>query len=145
MTRYDPWRHLAEHWPEVIVVVEPMAGRLLGQLRYPVIALRAGTSAAQRRSTLTHELVHLERGVADCGPFAAREEAQVDRVAAALLITVDELAAVLRLVGPAPALAPVAAALDVDRATLRTRLAHLTPVECARLTRHRDDELWRVA
>ena len=70
--RYDPWRDLAVHWPDVEVRIEPMTGSLLGVLRYPVIVLRAGTSAAQRRCTLTHEIVHLSAAstIAARGPPA---------------------------------------------------------------------------
>jgi hypothetical protein len=142
---FDPWALLATRWPEVDVVVEPMAGRLLGQLRYPVIALRAGTSAAQRRCTLTHELVHLERGVRDCGPWADREEASVEAEAARRLITVHDLRRALRELGCRPTLAPLATALDVDSQTLRTRLAGLTADEARLIDREAGDELWRVA
>src|SRR4051812_11136095 len=97
--RYDPWHDLAVNWPDVEIVIEPMGGRLLGVLRYPIIALRAGTSAAQRRCTLTHEIVHLERGVGDCGPWSGREELQVHREVARRLIPIDELAAAVRELG----------------------------------------------
>jgi hypothetical protein len=142
---YDPWAALAAHWPEVDVVVEPMAGRLLGQLRYPVIALRAGTSAAQRRCTLTHELVHLERGVRDCGPWADREEASVEAEAARRLISADALRRALRELGCRPGISALAAVLDVDSQTLRTRLAMLTVDEATLLDREAGDDLWRVA
>lgn len=143
--RYDPWRDLAERWPEVEVVIEPMAGSLLGELRYPIIALRAGTSAAQRRCTLTHELVHLERGVRDCGPWAAREELHVHREAALRLIGPDELARSVRDLGGTEDLAALAYALDVDMQTLRLRLELVTPAERARIRTVAVSDFWRVA
>jgi hypothetical protein len=130
---YDPWADLTENWPEVDVVIEPMTGRLLGELRYPVIALRAGTSAAQRRCTLTHEIVHLERGGADCGPWARREEMLVHREVARRLIPLPVLTAAARELGADGDLARLAQALAVDRETLRCRLAMLTPEECVQV------------
>jgi Zn-dependent peptidase ImmA (M78 family) len=143
--RYDPWRDLAENWPQLEVVIEPMRGELLGELRYPVIALRAGTSSAQRRCTLAHELVHLERGVRDWGPWTAREELHVHREVARRLIPSDELVAALRSLGGGDDIAALARALDVDVQTARLRLDILTPAERARLRVLAAGELWRVA
>ena len=130
-TRYDPWQDLAANWPEVDVVIEPMSGALLGVLRYPVIALRAGTSAAQRRCTLAHEIVHLERGVTDCGPWAGREEVLVHREVARRLIPLPLLAAAVRDLGGRAELSELAQALDVDLETARCRLGMLTAGESA--------------
>lgn len=141
---YDPWRHLEEHWPEIEVVIEPMSGSLLGVLRYPVIALRADTSAAQRRCTLAHEIVHLERGVDDCGPWSAREELRVHREAARRLIRVADLAAAIRELGGTDDLAALAQLLDVDLETARLRLDRLTPADRARV-RAAGGGLWSVA
>jgi hypothetical protein len=131
--RYDPWHDLTVNWPEVEVVIEPMGGRLLGVLRYPVIALRAGTSAAQRRCTLTHEIVHLERGVGDCGPWSGREELLVHREVAHRLISIADLAAAVRGLGGSAVLAELAQALDVDLETARLRLDMLTTDELSQL------------
>jgi len=128
---YDPWQDLAVNWPEVDVVIEPMAGRLLGVLRYPVIALRAGTSSAQRRCTLTHEIVHLERGTADCGPWAGREEVLVHREVARRLIPLPLLSSAVRGLGGPAQLTELAQALDVDLETAHCRLTMLTPAERA--------------
>src|SRR5438270_283679 len=101
--RYDPWLDVRLNWPAVRVVIERMTGDLLGEVRDggAVIALRAGTSAAQRRCTLAHEIVHLERGLRDCGQWLHREEQAVHRTAARRLITVTELAAAIRDLGTA--------------------------------------------
>lgn len=144
--RYDPWRDLAENWPELEVVVEPMRGDLLGVLRYPVIALRAGTSAAQRRCTLAHELVHLERGVRDCGLWSAREELHVHREVARRLIRPDDLILAVRALGGGRGdTAALARALDVDVQTAQVRLELLTPDERAGIRAIAGSELWRVA
>lgn len=131
--RYDPWRDLLENWPELDVVVEPMPGKLLGELRYPVIALRSGTSAAQQRCTLAHELVHLERGVEDCGPWAGREEVLVHSEAARRLVSLASLAGAIRELGGDHDVGALAQVLDVDRQTVLLRLRRLTTVERARL------------
>jgi hypothetical protein len=126
---YDPWSDLALNWPDVVLRIEPMRGGLLGWLHYPVIALRAGTSAAQRRCTLAHEIVHLERGTGDCGPWAAREEVLVHAEAARRLCRLDDIAAAVRALGGEPDPASLAQALEVDRQTVDLRLARLTEAE----------------
>jgi hypothetical protein len=130
---FDPWLYLREGWPEIDVVIEPMSGLLLGELRYPVIALRSGTSAAQRRCTLAHELVHLERGVTDCGPWNAREERQVHAEAARRLISIGALAGAIRELGGDHDLAALAHLLDVDRQTATLRMQLLSGAERSRL------------
>jgi hypothetical protein len=146
---YDPWLDLRESWPHLQVVVEPMAGRLLGELRYPVIALRAGTTAAQRRCTLTHEIVHLERGVRDCGPWTDREERHVHAEVAQRLVSTNQLVRAIRDVGgiqggPADVLR-LAQVLDVDRETMGVRLGLVTQVERRRIRALRLREVWSVA
>ena len=130
---YDPWSDVALNWPDVEIRIEPLRGSLLGLLHYPVITLRAGTSAAQRRCTLAHEIVHLERGAGDCGPWAAREEVLVHAEAARRLCRVGDIAAAVRALGGEPDFASLAQALEVDRQTLGLRLERLTTVERNRL------------
>lgn len=145
---YDPWRDLATNWPEVTVRFLPLPGDLLGLVRYPLIVLRADVTAAQHRSTLAHEIVHLERGVLHghdpaCpvpGLAESREEHRVERVAAARLISVADLGAALRQLGPGASATELAAALDVDRALLRVRLDTLSAGDRAALRRLRPDD-----
>jgi hypothetical protein len=143
--RYDPWSELRTRWPEIEVVVRPMSGRLLGELRYPVIALRAGTSAAQRRCTLAHELVHLERGLGECGPWSGREELIVHTEAARRLVRPADLERALRDVGGDADLAALAVALDVDTETASLRLRMLDARERCRLRSRLRTDFWRVA
>jgi hypothetical protein len=143
--RYHPWRDLRDNWPEIEVRIEPMPSGLLGELRYPVIALRAGTSAAQRRCTLTHELVHLERGVRDCGRWAEREEREVHAEVARRLIAIDLLVAAVRETGGSSDPALLAGPLDVDRETVRIRLELVTAAERTRIRAGSVRELWSVA
>jgi len=148
-SRYDPWLDLGRNWPSVRVVLEPMSGDLLGEVRDggSIIALRAGTSAAQRRCTLAHEIVHLERGISECGPWLLREEQAVHLTAARRLITDAQLAAALRDLGGADDRAALAHALEVDTETLLLRLSTLLPAERRRLRRGlaRATPLWELA
>ena len=134
---YDPWLDIATNWPQVRVVVEVMSGDLLGEVRDggALVALRADTSAAQLRCTLTHEIVHLERGLADCGPWLNREERQVHAEAARRLVPVAALADAIRSLGTADDQAALANLLDVDSETLRVRWQHLTSNERVQLRR----------
>lgn len=146
---YDPWADVRLNWPAVRVVIEPMADDLLGEVRDEglVIALRSGTSAAQRRCTLTHELVHLERGLHDCGPWSQREEVQVHTEAALRLIPLSQLIAAIRALGGVADPGATAHWLDVDSETLAVRLARVNSVERKALRRAlaRQVPLWSVA
>jgi hypothetical protein len=139
---YDPWRDLAENWPGVEVVHEPMRGSLLGELRFPVIALRAGTSAAQQRCTLAHELVHLERGGSCGGPWSAREELLVHAEAARRLGPLTALADAIAEIGGDHDVGALARLLEVDTETARLRLRLLDAAERARLRAGLNPETW---
>ncbi len=147
--RYDPWQDVRQNWPNVRVVIEPMHGDLLGEVRDggTVIALRAGTSAAQRRCTLAHEIVHLERGLHDCGQWLYREELAVHLTAARRLITLGELIAAIRDLGNVEDRAALAQLLDVDSETLTLRLNVLDRDERRGLRRAlvRSSPLWSLA
>jgi hypothetical protein len=146
---YDPWADLRQNWPHVKVVIEEMTGDLLGEVRDDgrLIALRADTSAAQRRCTLTHELVHLERGILDCGPWLQREEGLVHAEVSRRLIPLASLTAAIRALGGADDRAALAQWLDVDSETLTIRLSRMSSSERTALRRSlaRQTLLWSVA
>jgi hypothetical protein len=146
---YDPWVDLRQNWPHVKVVIEPMTGDLLGEVRDDgrLIALRADTSAAQRRCTLTHELVHLERGILDCGPWLQREEDLVHAEVSQRLIPLSSLAAAIRELGGVDDPAAIANWLEVDSETLAVRLDRMRSAERRVLRRAlaRQSPLWSVA
>lgn len=79
---------------------------------------------AQKRSTLTHELEHMERGHRGCQPPAI--EAEVEDAAARKLITLTALAEAIVW---ATCEDELAQDLWVDRAMVRTRLERLTADE----------------
>lgn len=149
LSPYDPWLDLRENWPRVRVVIETMTDDLLGEVRDEgaLIALRAGTSGAQRRCTLAHELVHLERGILDCGPWWPREEVQVHLAATLRLISLGALVAGIRALGGAEDRAALAQWLDVDRETLDLRMSRLERAERRVLHRAlaRQSPLWSLA
>lgn len=96
---------------------------------------------AERRCTLTHELVHRERGPVPVDPLdATREERIVDEIAARRLITFDALTDGLRWSRQPRELAEH---LWVDEPTLQTRMNTLDPIEVAELEHHLEDQwLW---
>jgi len=104
---------------------------VLGELDWPhrVIRIDARLNQAAARSTLAHELVHAERGPLPAIPaLADLEENLVDQETARRLIPLPQLAhALADSNNPTQA----AAILDVDKATLVTRLTHLHPAEKA--------------
>ena len=146
---YDPWLDAQQNWPDVRIVIEPMTGDLLGEVRDDgrLIALRAGTSAAQRRCTLTHELVHLERGLTDCGRWADREELLVHTTVAFRLITPAALVAAVRDLGGSDDRPALAQLLEVDSETLQLRLSRISPAERRMLRRRLAGQapFWAVA
>ena len=172
---YDPWLDLDNRWPEVRVHKRQLQGDLLGlvRLRAPIeITLRASSTPAQQRCTLTHEIVHLERegpatssgagssggAGSGAGPptrfqaftaalLAAREERAVHTEVARRLIPVNKLRQALASGTDCSDVRGLAVALDVDRETIQLRLATLTTIEREQL---RDSlrglaELWNVA
>lgn len=132
---YHPWRSFRDHFPDWTLVWAPMAGDLgLTTWRDKTVTLDPHQDQAQRRSTLAHELVHLERG-----PFAEgcreREERTVDDVAARRLITLDQLAGALVW---AYDVVELARELWVDVEIVRVRMANLTEDEGRELERRLD-------
>jgi hypothetical protein len=113
----------------------------MGLQRARRIWLCATLTQAERRCTLTHELVHRERGPVPTDPAAAAaEERIVDEIAARRLITTPALVDGLRWTRQA---AELADHLWVDEPTLQTRMATLDPVEVAQLEHHLEDSwLW---
>lgn len=149
LREYDPWADVRLNWPQVRVVIESMPDDLLGEVRDGgrLIALRAGTSGAQRRCTLAHEIVHLERGILDCGPWLQREESLVHACVAQRLIPLSSLIMAIRDLGGTDDHGALAQLLDVDSETLHLRLRQITSSERRVLRRAlaRQVPLWTVA
>lgn len=138
MSRFHPWRLARELYKATTIEFHPDLP-VVGDADGRTIRLRTGLSQAQRRSVLTHELVHTTRGTT-CGDsyLAAKEERVVDQVAARLLITLDDLVDALAWTRGV-ANRECAWELWTDLHTLRVRISSLTADE----RRYIDDELQR--
>jgi hypothetical protein len=130
---WNPWRHLADHYPHIEVRLDrELPGRVWGTTIGNRIWLCRLLDQAARRSTLTHEIVHLERGPVPADARGhAREERAVSAEAARRLIPLDALADGLRWSRDDPH--QLAEALWVDVPTLKARMESLDPIEVAQL------------
>lgn len=140
--RWHPWRMLRDQHTDVEVSCryELPAATMGLQLGLRIWLCRSLTQA-ERRCTLTHELVHRERGPVPADPAAAaREEQLVDEISARRLITTPALVDALRWTRDPHQLAEH---LWVDEPTLNTRMTTLDPLEVAELEHHLEDQwLW---
>lgn len=131
---WNPWRRLGE-LTEITLVWEPeLPSRGLTTFATDTIQMRTGQLQAERRSTLTHELVHLERG-----PFprwaTRREERRVNDEAARRLITFEQLVDAMQWCLDEH---EAAEHLWVDVRMVRARLHGLTGAETLELNRRLD-------
>lgn len=122
---FHPWRdagHLDVRWANL----EQRLGAYDPDSR--VIWLSHGLTQAERRSTLTHELIHAERGDEPCCTswHDDKQERLVDGMAARRLIPLEQLVLALRWSQDERELAEE---LWVDVATVRARLEGLMPAE----------------
>lgn len=139
---YHPWRalrrlrNLTLHWTHDVPDGE------LACIEYETaeIRMRPNLSQAQRRSAITHEIVHYERGPVP-GWLRAREEVAVSREAACRLITYEDLARAMVWACDDHELADQ---LWVDVPTARARLEALTPAEADHLHRLLDSAELRI-
>lgn len=93
--------------------------------------IRKGMSQTERRCTVTHEMVHLERRGRELSD-PVKEERAVELEAARRLITVEQLVdAFVWLRHPSPA--ELADELWVDGTTLLCRMENLDPIEVAEI------------
>ena len=93
---YHPWRTLATEWAHIIVEhrCDLPKGRLGDTDGRTRIRMRMPLLQVERRCTLTHEIIHLERE--DTGSCSPATERMIDREVARRLISIDALCAALR-------------------------------------------------
>lgn len=133
VSRWDPWRAVARRPDVTVVFGDPGEGNVgVVDLRSRTITLCPTLLQDERRSTLTHELVHLERG-SPCAP-GDWEEREVARLAA---LRVIPLPALVEAVKWSDHLEEQALELWADEDTVRVRLRNLTDRERAELSRAR--------
>jgi hypothetical protein len=90
------------------------------------ISLRRGLNQAERRSTVMHECLHVERGPVPMG-LADREELRVEKESARLLL--PDVKVIGEALAWARDLSEAADELWVDEQMLRVRLRYLHPAE----------------
>jgi len=136
---WNPWKHAGDNYPHITVVRHlELPGRIWGLTDGTRIWICKRLNQAQRRATLAHELLHIERGLPPADPRAlAREEKIVARIAARRLITVDELIEAMRWTRD---LHQLADALWVDTDTIKARMDSLDPIETAQLEHALEDQ-----
>lgn len=125
---WHPWRELGTLWPHVHVdhVDLTDAGRLGETDGSRLIRLERRQLQVERRCTLAHEMIHLERG--HDGPCSPATEAGVDREVARRLIP---LAALQDALAWSDNLHEVADELWVTPGIVEARIASLRPAEVA--------------
>lgn len=130
--QFHPWRALDQR-PEVTVVFGDPGPGALGSVDYETqtITLDPDLLQGELRTTLTHELIHLERGPVAAGG-GPREEAAVELEAARRLIDIRQL---VEAIGWTDDLDELAFELGVDAAAVRVRLRHLADSERALVAR----------
>lgn len=122
---FHPWHYLRDVHPEVTVWhTTELPTSILGITDGHNIWLQERMTQAERRCTLMHELIHIERGHQGCQPPAI--EAKVEDEVARYLIPISALCKVLPWARNED---EAAEELWVDVATLRARLASLTVEE----------------
>lgn len=128
--RYDPWEHAAAL--KVRILFRSLPDGVWGAWHLPsrTVLLRRGLTQSERRATLAHELVHVERG--DSCRQDQRAEAEVHAVAARRLIPLELLCDAACWSGELDTLAEEC---WVDAETMRVRLATLTDEEREHLNR----------
>ncbi|MGW4126277.1 hypothetical protein [Nocardia sp. NPDC004711] len=99
---WDPWRHLRRHYPHIpVICTKKLKGKKRGAITRRGILIDQTLGQAARRCTLTHEIIHPERGPAPRGTrLAAREEQTVRSLTARRLITLPALTEALIRVPP---------------------------------------------
>lgn len=101
------------------------------------ISLRRGMTWAERRTTVLHECLHVERGPVLLS-MADREELRVEKETARLLL--PDLHTIGDALVWARDLAEAAEELGVDEHLLEVRLNHLHPAERGWLKQRLEDE-----
>lgn len=125
---WSPWRYWRTNHPNVVIYEAELAGDMLGcvDIEGGRIWLDSRLTMAEKRSTLTHEIGHLERGSL-CDPAAESiEERAVEEWAARQLIDVHALAHAVQW---SCHIEEMAEELWVDEHLVRARFRCLTDAE----------------
>lgn len=137
---WHPWKVAGERFPHITISSHYQLPKgVAGLWKDTTIWLCSTLTQAERRSVLTHELQHVERGLA-APIYREREERIVDELAARKLIPLPDLIEVLRWTRDPHEMAHE---LWTDVHTIRTRMNNLDPIEIAEIENALDgDWLW---
>lgn len=125
---YHPWRHFRALAQWTLRQAD-LDDNCAGSTNWPqgTVTLDRKLSQVQRRCTIAHEIVHIERGpLIDDNRLVAREESAVEREVARRLIGITELGEALAWARHSSEAADL---LWVTEDVLRVRLEHLHPAE----------------
>lgn len=138
-----PWRRLRDYHPRVDIIWQHLPDGVAGYWDGGShIFLDPRLTQAARRSTLAHELVHVERDLIPTNAIlVAREEAAVDEIAARRLITIDMLVDALRWCQRCGG-AALADEVWTDQHALNVRLRTLTAAERTQIEAALADTEW---
>ena len=140
---YDPWADLAERYPLVTVETVELDDGVMGEWDGTTLRLDSRLTPGEQRATLTHEIVHLDRGLPQEN-LADSEEEVVEDVSSRMLVALDDLAvAVGELLRSS--LGTIAQTLECDTLAVATRISHLTPAESAQIARIACDQVLPAA
>ena len=130
--RWHPWRHARDHYPHVTINCQHrLYGDKMARTVGDDVDICSSSSQAERRCSLTHEMIHIEHRGRE-HPKPEVEERLVELEAAQRLITIDDLIdARVWLRHPTPA--ELAEELWVDGTTLLCRMENLDPIEVAQI------------
>ena len=130
--------YLGMHWnPEethhTIIDTYPLPAGIAGLTDGTTIWLNPDLTPQGRRSTLAHEIIHIERGIRPVlpGPLQRREESRVDREASHRLTPPTPLIEAIIWAGGDDNRAEIAAETNMDLDLTDTRLRTATPAEAA--------------
>ena len=137
---YHPWRRFRVEAQWALRVAHLPRGRMgYVDLRAHAVVIDRTLLQVERRCTIAHELVHIERGPVPADPWLGlREERAVEREAAKRLIGLDALADALAWSAWPD---EVADELWVDVQTLNARVAGLSRSERAWLSQRLEVDL----
>ncbi|TCJ23053.1 hypothetical protein [Nocardioides jejuensis] len=132
----NPWRRLRELAHVTLLWHD---GGSMGHTshRFQAISLRRGMTWAERRCTVQHELLHLERGWQPLG-LRAKDEELVRRETSRLML--PSIETVGEAIAWSHSIEEAADELGVDVYVLRKRLRHLHPAERHYLSRRLTDD-----
>lgn len=138
---WHPWRYMAERFPHFVIHTRyELPPGVRGLVKGNRIWLCRTLDQAGRRTTLSHEIGHLELGMPIYPRhhlYTRREERMVDAMAARRLMPLPKLIDALKWSNNVDELADT---LWTTPRMVRCRLETLDPIEVAELEHHLDGE-----